>query len=262
MNVQERVKGDNGDPGDQGYEPDEKRNESSCVQPATRFQIGGEVMNYLSVALLTGAFLFLIGLFAGRSSVGPPTFVETSSMSQCTSDRLSQIGTKQPVTPDMLREVAGFCYSVARSEGLLRNFAILNLGFIQQYRSNEILLWMVVIITLSGVALAGIQVNAAYRLAEKNNQVPATNDEITLQRDRIVLKSSITGIFILILSFAFFLVFVLYVYRFEQPKDEDAVTPQTQVTLPSGGLGDPPSGAPQENALAKPVVTPPQKKSR
>ncbi|WP_148043053.1 hypothetical protein [Methylocystis hirsuta] len=259
MNVQQTVEG----PGDPDQSADGQAatgNQLSSAQPTPEFRVGGQAARYIAVALLAGALFFVIGLFASLSSRGVPSFSEIPSMTQCTSETLAQLDLKQPPTPAILRQSVDYCYSLMHSQELLKDFAIRKLNFIQQYHANEILLWMVVIITLSGVALAGLQVLASYRLAESNNQAPATNDEISLQRDRIVLKSSVTGLFILLLSFAFFLVFVLYVYRFEKWHDEDASKPQQAVTLPPGGLGEPPSKEPQQDVTEKSVQTRPSKR--
>jgi hypothetical protein len=103
-------------------------------------------------------------------------------------------------------------------------------------------MWMVVIITFSGVLLAGLQLWASYRLAESRQTTLDANDgQLVLERDRVVLKSSIAGLFILLVSFAFFLVFVLYVYRFEHISDQ-ANSDALPVTVHStDGLGPPPT---------------------
>lgn len=104
-------------------------------------------------------------------------------------------------------------------------------------------MWMVVAVTLSGVLLAGLQLWASYELASTNKTpLDASNGELTLRRDQLVLKSSITGLFILMISFGFFLVFVFYVYRFESFADGNNMPAPAIAAFPLGGLGTPPGG--------------------
>jgi hypothetical protein len=102
-------------------------------------------------------------------------------------------------------------------------------------------MWMVVAVTFSGVLLAGLQLWASYQLAAASRTTLHANDgEFILKRDQLVLKSSITGLFILLVSFCFFLVFVFYVYRFEAPADRiNSISLPPMPTLPMGGLGPP-----------------------
>jgi hypothetical protein len=185
---------------------------------------------------------FIIGLFAGYSGreTALATFPKSSSMKECMTNTLSLLELKQPPTPELLRQVVEYCYSLIRSQSLLKDFEIRELNFVQQYRANSVLMWMVVAVTLSGVVLAGIQLMASYQLAGSNKGSLDSSNEITIERNKLVLKSSITGLFILLLSFGFFLVFIFYVYRFERLDDSSVRGQQPIPTLPMGGLGSPP----------------------
>lgn len=124
---------------------------------------------------------------------------------------------------------------------MLSDFAIRKLDFFQQYRANGILMWMVIAVTFSGVLLAGLQLWASYELATVNKS-PLNTDEsqIVLTRDQLVLKSSVTGLLILLISFCFFLAFIVYVYRL-QPLENHANQDVVPIpTLPMGGLGPSP----------------------
>lgn len=180
-------------------------------------------------------------LVAGVSSLARPAqpVPEPGTITECVKDTLQHLQMKEPATPTVLTELVGYCYSAARSQGLLNDFAIRRLNFSQQYRANGILLWLVVGITVSGVALSAFQLWGSYRLTRRGASFTAES-EISLGLDRLVLKTSITGLLLLVSSFAFFLVFVLYVYRIEYVGDEDMHLPQQTQTLPLGGLGSPP----------------------
>jgi hypothetical protein len=184
----------------------------------------------------------LIGLFLGYSAGDLPIAKQPdlATMSQCVTDTLSLFGQKTSPTPETLRDAREHCYSLIQAQGLLSDFAIRKLNFFQQYRANGVLMWMVVAVTFSGVLLAGIQLWASYLLAAANRtSLRANSGELTLKRDQMVLKSSITGLFILLISFCFFLVFVFYVYRFETTADNNNSVSQPVPTLPLGGLGPP-----------------------
>ena len=77
------------------------------------------------------------------------------------------------------------------------------------------MLWMVVSITIAGVILAGLQLWATYRLAAAGSGTLADGGEVTMEHNRLVVRSSVVGVIILALSFAFFALYVLYVYRLQ-----------------------------------------------
>ena len=199
-------------------------------------------------SLVLAAFAgMLIGLYLGYTNTDLPIAKQPDlpSMSQCVADTLGLLGQRNAPTSESLRDAREHCYSLIQGQGLLSDFAIRRLNFFQQYRANGVLMWMVVAVTFSGVSLAGFQLWASYRLAATNKTpLPASNGELSLKRDRLVLKSSITGLFILLISFCFFLVFVFYVYRLEAPAEQSSSVSQPKPTLPMGGLGPPPREKP------------------
>jgi hypothetical protein len=200
------------------------------------------VSSYGCVTLATIVGL-LSGLYVGYATSELPIARQPDlpSMSQCVADTLSLFSQKNSPTSEMLRDARDHCYSLIQAQGLLSDFAIRKLNFFQQYRANGVLMGMVVAVTVSGVLLAGFQLWASYQLAAVNKtSLPADNGELTLKRDQLVLKSSITGLFILLISFCFFLVFVFYVYRLETPADHNNLVSPSVPTLPLGGLGPPP----------------------
>jgi hypothetical protein len=200
------------------------------------------------LAGVSGAVILLFfGMYIGQNIEDTTEISDKTSlaMEKCFKETIDglRIG-DSPILLATLREGREHCYSLIRSQGLLEDFAWRKLNFLQQYRANGILLWVVVIITLSGVGLAALQLIVSYRLADVGKIESKMTSEISVTRESIVLKSSVTGLFILLLSLAFFIVFVLYVYRFEEGRDETPLTSDLLLTLPAGGLGslpDPPS---------------------
>jgi hypothetical protein len=92
---------------------------------------------------------------------------------------------------------------------------------------------MVVLVTLSGVGLAGLQLLASYALAAGGRGGLAEGGELKYSAEGVSFKSSVVGLMILAMSFAFFLVFIIYVYTFRpaEPADPQKVL-RPSVTSP------------------------------
>jgi hypothetical protein len=170
------------------------------------------------------------------------------------------------VTPDTWDRISDICYNQVRGEAVLTDFSIRRSTLIEQQVEGRIILWMVVGITLSGVALAGLQLVAAYQLARTGHGDLSSPQEVTLEQNKISLKSSVTGLMILVISFAFFMVYIVWVYTVKELKQdppEAMVTPNFTSTTPTGGYGPPPvtSGKPDAGVPTTPgiptVTTPP-----
>jgi hypothetical protein len=198
----------------------------------------GSIWLFCVLAALAGV---LIGVFVGFVLADVPFQKQSDlpTMSQCVAETL-KLFSQNSTTADTLRDAREHCNSLIQAQGTLTDFAIRKLNYVQQYRANGVLMWMVVSITLSGAFLAGLQLWASYQLASVNRkQWNMTDGKLVLTHDRLVLKSSVTGLLILLTSFCFFLVFVLYVYRFEAlPEQASAATPPVSV-LSTDGLGSP-----------------------
>ena len=167
----------------------------------------------------------------------PPAPVDVLSRTQqCRSDLRSAIPDK--ITPDIWERISGICYNEVRNEADLTDFNIRRSVLIEQQSEGRIILWMVVAITLSGVALAGLQLVAAYRLASAGHGEFGSAQEVTLEQNKISLKSSVTGLMILVISFAFFMVYVGWVYTVKELKAPSSSESSTS----TGGYGPPPGG--------------------
>jgi hypothetical protein len=182
---------------------------------------------------------FLIGLYSGYATLDIPIIrqPEPQSMSACVSDTLQHyFSEKNSASAETLQYARDHCYSLIHSQGLISDFDIRKLVYFQQYRANGALMWMVIIVTFSGVLLSALQLFASYRLAAANRTaLPAEDAQIILKHDELALKSSVTGLFILLISLCFFLVFVRYVYKID-PVAEQGTTVQVS---PLDGLGPP-----------------------
>jgi len=97
-------------------------------------------------------------------------------------------------------------------------------NFLFQRNENVVLMYMVVLITFAGVLLAGVQLLASYKLASLGKGELVGGGEIQYSATGASFKSSVVGLVILALSFAFFLVFVFYIYTFDPEKREVGAT--------------------------------------
>jgi hypothetical protein len=120
------------------------------------------------------------------------------------------------------------------------DFNIRREKFARQELDERVNLWMVVCITISGVLLAGVQLFMSYRLAILGRAEFAKDTSLLAEQGKISLQSSVTGVIILVVSLAFFFVYVKWIYAIQefQIQRPDNLRPQAQV-LPGGNLGPP-----------------------
>jgi hypothetical protein len=212
-------------------------------------------------------FLFLVAavvveLRTPASSIGSVAFDEAGKMSAC---RTSAIQMMKPASIDaaMLYQISDLCYTEVRREYLLGNFNIHRYNIVKQEFQTLVVMWMVVTITMSGVFLAGVQLLAAYRLASSGQGELAGSNDLSIERGKISLKSSVTGLLILTVSLAFFIVYVKWVYALtpDQYATEASspLAPSTPVTAPTinllpgiGHAGLPPAQASSAAGLQSP----------
>jgi hypothetical protein len=170
-------------------------------------------LRLVMAGLALSAFGLMIGYSMKSSANSEPVVstIEPQSLNQCAAEAIASM---KPAGVDirLLRSITDLCYSKLHGQALLHDFQLRRLKFIQQTYDERILLWMVVTITVSGVGLAGLQLLTSYRLAASGTTGADHSSEFVIQRDRIALKSSVTGLFVLLLSFGFFYVFVYEIY--------------------------------------------------
>ncbi len=139
-----------------------------------------------------------------------------------------------PVNVATLYDLNLFCYNSIGSQLKLDQEKIRRDSFVFQRNENVVLLYMVVLITISGVVLAGVQLLASYRLAlAGHGELAGAGSEITYSANSVSLKSSVIGLTILAMSFAFFLVFVRYVYDMGELGSDAPARSATPAQLPN-----------------------------
>lgn len=186
-----------------------------------------------------------IGVVFTTFSLGPNYdkfnfLYEDFSISSCVAD----FGVSESdfsTNPEQARSLHTVCYDRIYAQGLLNEYQVRRVNFQQQHIADNIVMWMVVILTFSGVGLAAMQIMSSVKIYEQSGgEVKAESTEVSLEKGKIYLKSSVTGLFILLISFAFFYIYVLYVYTITDigERSDDAPNQQIEVvgSFIDGGL--------------------------
>ena len=192
--------------------------------------------------------------WAPSAAAEPVALDELAKLSACRAETLKLLHPEK-VDIDLLTRISSFCYAQVRGEDLLGDFNVRRSNYLRQQFQGVVFLWMVVAITISGVIMAAFQLAAAYKLASTGHGDLGQGGEITLEEKRISLKSSVTGLLILTVSFAFFLVYVVWVYPLTGTKissERQSPSIGEQPTLGVGGIGPPPQSAPTGGAKLPP----------
>lgn len=123
-------------------------------------------------------------------------------------------------TPEGMKLRLVYCSDQIYQQSILNDFELRRLVYQSQGISDIVLLWMVVVLTLSGVVLAAIQLLASFQLSKSGLAGDlALGDQtqtFSVERGKLVFQSSVTGLFILLFSFAFFYVYIIFVYSIHQ----------------------------------------------
>ena len=157
---------------------------------------------------------------AGQSSViANPT---VSPQRECIKYTLSTLNLQELGFVEY-EKVWALCGNEIYNTLYLHDFKIRREKFIRQELDERVTLWMVVAITMSGVVMSGLQLLLSYRLALSGHDEFDKDIEISIQKDRVALKSSVVGLAILVISLAFFMVYVKWIYTItEVPTDAPA----------------------------------------
>jgi hypothetical protein len=203
-------------------------------------------------AVLIGVFIYLVLSSTHFEKNGQG--VNATSIADCVGKFGASTGAKQM---QELNGVNSFCYNyvayqLSADEGIIRRD-----NYVFQRNENVVLMYMVVLITFMGVLLAGLQLLASYKLASVGKGELGGGGEIQYSAGGASFKSSVIGLVILALSFAFFLVFVVYVYNFSpERRAADASRPLTSIQN-AGRLASP-APQPKEAAPTPPSTAPGQ----
>jgi len=188
------------------------------IQSAIKCQVIGVFFAFVTSAMLASFF--------------PTRAAEIEIIDACV-DRISDKMQPGVKSREVLWDAASFCQTLATARRLGEEQHIRADNLIFQRFENNVLMWMVVSITIAGVLLAGAQLWASYMLAKSGRGALVEGGSVDLSKDKLAVQSSVVGVIVLAVSFAFFLVFVLYVYTFHGPdekKTRTAEEPPRQVS--------------------------------
>lgn len=190
-------------------------------------------------------------------------------MSQCVKWLRETIPTKAeaPSTTEIDARMQA-CSKHLHSQGVLDDFQIRRSKMYQQNYTDTVVLWMVVFITVAGIALAAVQLLISYRLASATGTTMSEmGGELIVEQGKVSLKSSLAGMLILASSFGFFWLFVVHVYPLKvvdldgkqgqlvskSTSQEQMSDPIKTASLGSGGFGEPPPQQVSEPDRAPPA---------
>jgi hypothetical protein len=135
------------------------------------------------------------------------------------------------------------------------DFAVRREKFVRQELDERVNLWLVVIITLSGVLLSGVQLLMSYKIALSGKEYWNSDATFAIKQGEMSFKSSVTGLAILAMSLAFFVVYVGWIYPNKEVGEALGVPIPfpTGQQLPPGGLGPPPANDADKAETAPPA---------
>ena len=178
---------------------------------------GSKILFMIAILLAASIIAFFLGyLIRSNLSIGENVSIANNHyIDSCIKEHMKIM---PPMTNliDSLSNLLSICSRQWHDEFLLDDFTIRRIKFLEQSRDGHVLLWVVVLITFSGVVLAAAQLAASYHLASAQKISANTESELTVEAGKISLKSSIVGLAILSLSLGFFTIFVTYVYPIKE----------------------------------------------
>jgi hypothetical protein len=210
---------------------------------------------------LLSALLAVVGFFAWRSYVPhqPVPLDESARVEACekhlqdlTNFKVAENSSPPSLHRDvaaaaaeltLISNIASMCYREVEEQDTLSEAGIRRLAFLNQQSALPVLMWMVMAITLSGVVLAGLQLVVSYQLALRGKRTLEQRSEISIEVSKISTNSSVSGVSILLISLAFFYIFVKQVYLISETTSDGAPVSKDQRVSPllPGGAGAPSS---------------------
>jgi hypothetical protein len=210
----------------------------------------GSAQNWaLSATVIALAAGLLYSVF--RPSEQSPSRVawDYPEYSTCEKEVLSELHFEN-VNFLVLQNTSALCFAKLQDQSYISIFDVNRSKYVEQNFEDRILLWMVVAITLSGVILSGLQLAASFRLAADGKAEFVRDSNITLQKDQLSVKSSVTGLLILLISLGFFIIYVKYVYKIDNASDVASAPPIMQSMTRSIVLDRPPPQARTDTGVA------------
>jgi hypothetical protein len=218
------------------------------VDLITKYQL------YITILILIAGFMIIY--YEKPSSITTLIQDEQDIVNSC----VERFAPKMKLPPSDTIDFNGayvLCNNIAYTSLGAEEQRNLNTNLAFQMSENVVIMWMVVLITTSGVFLSGLQLLASYKLASMGKGQLANGGRVKLGRDNIVVQSSVVGVIILSFSFIFFFVFVKYVYTITPLSSSPQLSAQSATAPPVSNVGfsqKPVSATPDAKAATPPVV--------
>jgi hypothetical protein len=167
---------------------------------------------------LTLSGLLLLNILAREtteSSLRSQPTEESQEVFRCVKETIATINPAM-IEFEFYRSVWELCGNQRYNALVLTDFRIRREKIVRQSYDARINLWMVVVITVSGVVLAGMQLAMSYKLATVKRADLAKDSTFMIEQGKISFRSSVTGLSILAISLAFFAVYVTLVFPMEE----------------------------------------------
>jgi hypothetical protein len=162
--------------------------------------------------LRLACLLGLLGLLVFLGAAAPPG---KTSIEECMARQTAQLQGRSPEQAG-IGNLEGVCFTILSDEQKIAHGQITNRIYATQITHSHVLLVTVVVITLSGLVLATLQLWASYKLAVASHGTLADGGDVTIEPGKVAVKSSVVGVIILAISLAFFGLFVTKVYPIQQ----------------------------------------------
>jgi hypothetical protein len=215
----------------------------------------------LSLVFVLLVFISVNGFFGQKvlehSSISPPSaiFSETGQQ-RCIYNTIATLNLHE-VDFDLYEKIWALCGKEEYARLSLEDFTIRREKFIRQELDERVTLWMVVGITLAGIAMSVIQLVMSYKLAVTGHSELAKDTTLSIEKGKVAVQSSVIGVIILVISLAFFVVYVKWIYSITETR---IAPPQTELQssgrqLPlEGALRPPPRAGEQSNPPVAPAA--------
>ena len=190
-----------------------------------RLQTAGTLTGGLLLGLGAGFLIAMLTLSPGRDRFD--FLFADFTIRACLDEAGVEAGPPAALEADVIA-----CYNRLVRQGRLNEWQVRRVNFQTQHHADVVTLWMVVTLTICGVALAAYQLFASSRLIVTNPE--ALSSEMRIESGKVFLRSSVTGLMILLVSFAFFYVYVVWIYQLREWSDEarpERVPPRSAETI-------------------------------
>jgi hypothetical protein len=196
------------------------------------------------IKLRGGLVAFLLGTVIGVTVISASWYIihQNSSVADLSEENITEcikkyFGTSLLTIDNsvLATEADLICYSARRHEYLLKDFLIRRNAYAVQPFETKVIMWMVVALVFGGVYLAWMQLRSSYELALLGKKESLDDKVSGVTIAGMSVKSSVVGVIILAISFAFFGVYVRYVYTID---DASALLPQDSHSMTTRGHSD------------------------